>query len=102
MVAAGERVGVLTFGAAAGTGRSFTADDIDDAEEVARRAAVALANARLYRDLVASEARYRGIIDTAQEGVWIVDTDQRTRYVNARMTEMLGYDADDDVRPVDP
>jgi PAS domain S-box-containing protein len=95
MIAAGERVGVLTFGAAIGTGRSFSQADMDDAEEVARRAAVALANARLYRDLAASEARYRGIIDTAQEGVWIVDRDARTRYVNTRLTEILGYDPDE-------
>jgi PAS domain S-box-containing protein len=95
MIAAGERIGVLTFGAAAGTGRSFSQADLADAQEVARRAAVALANARLYRDLTASEARYRGIIDTAQEGVWIVDRDHRTRYVNARLTEILGYEPDE-------
>src|SRR5947209_10404601 len=95
MIAAGERVGVLTFGAAKGTGRSFSPADLDDAQEVARRAAVALASARLYRDLAASEARYRGIIDTAQEGVWIVDGEQRTRYVNARLTEILGYTPDE-------
>jgi PAS domain S-box-containing protein len=95
MIAAGERVGVLTFGAAIGTGRSFSQADVVDAQEVARRAAVALANARLYRDLAASEARYRGIIDTAQEGVWIVDRDHRTRYVNARLTEILGYEPDE-------
>ena len=95
MIAAGERIGVLTFGAALGTGRSFTQADLDDAEEVARRAAVALANARLYRDLAESEARYRGLIDTAQEGVCIVDRDARTRYVNARMSAMLGYTADE-------
>jgi PAS domain S-box-containing protein len=95
MIAAGERIGVLTFGAAIGTGRSFSQADLVDAQEVARRAAVALANARLYRDLAASEARYRGIIDTAQEGVWIVDRRLRTRYVNARLTEILGYAADE-------
>jgi len=95
MIAAGERVGVLTFGAALGTGRSFSQADLVDAQEVARRAAVALANARLYRDLTASEARYRGIIDTAQEGVWIVDRDHRTRYVNARLTEILGHEPDE-------
>jgi PAS domain S-box-containing protein len=95
MIAAGERIGVLTFGAAHGTGRSFSQADIDDAEEVARRAAVALANARLYRDLAASEARYRGIIETAQEGVWIVDAERRTRYVNPRLSEILGYGPDE-------
>ena len=95
MIAAGQRIGVLTFGAALGTGRSFTQADLDDADEVARRAAVALANARLYRDLAESEARYRGLIDTAQEGVWIIDRDARTRYANARMSEMLGYTPDE-------
>jgi len=95
MIAAGERIGVLTFGAAIGTGRSFTRADLDEAEEIARRAAVALANARLYRDLAQSEERYRGLIDTAQEGVWIIDGAARTRYVNAHMSAMLGYTPDE-------
>ncbi len=95
MIVAGEPIGVLTFGAAIGTGRSFTQDDLDEAEEIARRAAVALANARLYRDLAESEARYRSLIDTAQEGVWIIDRAARTRYVNARMSAMLGYTPDE-------
>ncbi len=95
MVAAGERVGVLTFGAVLGTGRSFSQADLADVRELAGRAAVAMANARLYRDLAASEARYRNIIDTAQEGVWIIGEDASTRYVNARMSQMLGYTPDE-------
>jgi len=95
MTVAGEQVGVLTFGAAIGTGRRFTQADLDEAEEIARRAAIALANARLYRDLAQSEARYRGLIDTAQEGVWIIDGAARTRYVNAHMSAMLGYSPDE-------
>ncbi len=95
MIAAGERIGVLTFGAVLGTGRSFSQADLADAEEVASRAAVALANARLYRDLAESEGRYRNIIDTAQEGVWIIDDEARTRYVNARMSGILGYTPDE-------
>jgi len=95
MIAGGEHVGVLTFGTVAGGERSFSVADVGDVEEIARRAAVALANARLYRDLASSEALYRGLIDTAQEGVWIVDRDARTRYVNARVTEILGYTADE-------
>jgi PAS domain S-box-containing protein len=42
-----------------------------------------------------SEERYRRLIETAYEGVWIVDDDGRTTFVNARMAEMLGYNADD-------
>jgi diguanylate cyclase (GGDEF)-like protein/PAS domain S-box-containing protein len=37
-----------------------------------------------------SEARYRQIIETAQEGIWIIDSKNRTTFVNHKMAEMLG------------
>jgi two-component system, cell cycle sensor histidine kinase and response regulator CckA len=39
-----------------------------------------------------SEERYRRILDTAQEGVWLVDTEARTVFANRRMAAMLGYE----------
>jgi PAS domain S-box-containing protein len=36
-----------------------------------------------------SDARLRDLVDTAAEGVWILDADRRTTYVNRRMAEML-------------
>ena len=41
--------------------------------------------------LRASEERYRNIVETTSEGVWMIDADHRTTYVNRRMAEMLGY-----------
>jgi PAS domain S-box-containing protein len=38
-----------------------------------------------------SEQRYRRIVETAREGVWVHDVEGRTTFVNARMAEMLGY-----------
>lgn len=38
-----------------------------------------------------SETRYRSLVDTAAEGVWMLGPDGRTVFVNARMTEILGY-----------
>ncbi|MFH2075095.1 MAG: response regulator, partial [Pseudomonadota bacterium] len=38
-----------------------------------------------------SEARYRRIVDTANEGVWVIEPDSQTVSVNGRMAEMLGY-----------
>jgi two-component system, cell cycle sensor histidine kinase and response regulator CckA len=38
-----------------------------------------------------SEARYRQIVETTSEGVWMIDADDRTTFVNGRMAEMLGY-----------
>jgi PAS domain S-box-containing protein len=38
-----------------------------------------------------SEERYRRIIDAAEEGIWEMNGDMVTVYVNPRMAEMLGY-----------
>src|SRR5438094_5222849 len=42
-------------------------------------------------ELRASEERYRRIVETAFEGVWIIDSQSQTRFVNRRMADMLGY-----------
>ncbi|HWS72056.1 MAG TPA: PAS domain S-box protein, partial [Thermoanaerobaculia bacterium] len=36
-----------------------------------------------------SEARYRQLIDSAQEGVWVIDTAGRTTFANQKMAELL-------------
>jgi len=38
-----------------------------------------------------SEERYRQIVDTAHEGIWVQDARGETAYINQRMAEMLGY-----------
>ncbi len=45
--------------------------------------------------LRASEERYRSLLQTLQEGIWVVDAQGRTTFVNPRMAEMLGYSADE-------
>src|SRR5690348_3830210 len=44
-----------------------------------------------YDLLKSSEDRYKTIVETAQEGIWMVDKDNITTFVNNRMAEMLGY-----------
>jgi PAS domain S-box-containing protein len=41
--------------------------------------------------LMESEAKYRQLVELAQEGVWALDNDSRTVFVNPRMAKMLGY-----------
>jgi diguanylate cyclase (GGDEF)-like protein/PAS domain S-box-containing protein len=36
-----------------------------------------------------SEERYRGIVETAQEGIWTFDAEGNTTFVNAKMAELL-------------
>jgi PAS domain S-box-containing protein len=38
-----------------------------------------------------SEERYRQIVETAQEGIWLIDEHHKTSFVNKRLCEMLGY-----------
>ncbi len=45
--------------------------------------------------LRASEERYRGIIESTSEGVWLTDASFVTTFVNERMADMLGYAADE-------
>ncbi|MGE5657711.1 MAG: PAS domain S-box protein [Actinomycetota bacterium] len=38
-----------------------------------------------------SEEQYRRIVETTLEGIWGLDADNKTSFVNARMANMLGY-----------
>jgi sigma-B regulation protein RsbU (phosphoserine phosphatase) len=38
-----------------------------------------------------SGERYRQIVELASEGIWIIDADDRTSFVNQRMADLLGY-----------
>lgn len=38
-----------------------------------------------------SEKKYRQLLDTIQEGIWVIDTDAVTTFVNPRMAGILGY-----------
>jgi PAS domain S-box-containing protein len=46
---------------------------------------------RAEEELRISEGKYRRMVDTAAEGIWSLGADHLTTFVNARMTEMLGY-----------
>lgn len=43
------------------------------------------------RALRESEEKYRLIVETAEEGIWVVGGDDRTVFVNQKMADLLGY-----------
>ncbi|MBS1213590.1 MAG: methyl-accepting chemotaxis sensory transducer with Pas/Pac sensor, partial [Proteobacteria bacterium] len=48
-----------------------------------------------------SEQKYRSIVDTANEGIWVLRPDTMTMFVNVRMAEMLGCSCEEMIgRPV--
>ena len=68
-----------------------------------RARAYAVAQA-MTRELRASEERYRRIVDTAAEGIWLLDAERRIVFVNPRIAQVAGHASEDDrckARPVD-
>ena len=77
--------GVPRF-ASAGVFAGYIGSDIDITD--VKRAEQELALNQALRE---SEEKYHGIVETMTEGVWILDHDDRTTFVNRQMAAMLGY-----------
>ena len=50
---------------------------------------------RAEKALQQSEKKYRQLVENMQEGIWLIDKDAYTTFVNPRMSEMLGYSTDE-------
>ncbi len=90
--AGGAVHGALTLFTTAISHRRFDADDRALAEQLARRSAVAIQNARLYRNAQAAEARYRGLFEGTKDGIIVFDPNGTCVDVNPAMLTMVGYD----------
>ena len=109
MVARGRNHGAITL-VSAESGRRYEESDLRLAEELARRTALAVDNAKLYEEaqreiaerreaeeaLLQSERRYRTVVKQAAEGIFIVDIDTKLILeANAAYRNLLGYTAQD-------
>jgi PAS domain S-box-containing protein len=75
--------------------RVWTADEEKLLQEIGRRLADGLTNLLSSNVLKESEAKYRRIVDTATEGIWVLGPDMMTTFVNARLTEIIGYSGEE-------
>ncbi len=50
---------------------------------------------KVQTDLAKSETQYRQLVELAEEGIWAVNNDMETVFVNPRMAQMLGYSESD-------
>src|SRR5215211_4272093 len=109
MVARGRSHGAITL-VSAESGRRYEETDLRLAEELARRAALAVDNAKLYEEaqreiaerrdaeeaLLQSEGRYRTVVKQAAEGIFVVDIDTKLILeANIAYRNLLGYTAQD-------
>jgi PAS domain S-box-containing protein len=100
MIARERSVGVITF-VAAESRYHYDERDLELKQELARRAALAIDNARLYdaeraARLQAEEAqvRFRGLFEGVPDAILVIDAEGRFVEANAAACRMLGYDLD--------
>lgn len=85
--ARGSLVGVLDVSNSAGSGRTFTDEDVALLVEIADRVAMTMDNARLLhrqREVIEQTVRLRALADAAEELIGVSDVDSRLIYANAR------------------
>jgi PAS domain S-box-containing protein len=75
--------------------REWTSREKKLFQEISRRLGDNLTSLLSYRSLRESEKKYRDIVETASEGIWMLGPDSTTTFFNARMLEMTGYAADE-------
>jgi PAS domain S-box-containing protein len=100
MIARERSVGVITF-VAAESRYHYDERDLELKQELARRAALAVDNARLYdaeraARLQAEEAqvRFRGLFEGVPDAILVIDAEGRFIEANTAACRMLGYDLD--------
>src|SRR5258708_9634350 len=73
----------------------FTPGRIAVLKLLASQAAIALENARLYRDVAEREAKIRRLVDSNIIGIFIWDLEGRILEANDEFLRMVGYDRED-------
>ena len=94
LIARGKALGTITF-ISSSPERRYGPDDLAHAEELARRAALAIDNARLYREAQASEERFRGLFEGTADAVLVTDAEGRYVDANPAMCALVGYSRDE-------
>lgn len=67
----------------------FTAEDIDALTSFASQAAIAVENARLYDSLRSERARLESVVQSINEGLVLVDLEDRIAYLNRQAVVLL-------------
>jgi PAS domain S-box-containing protein len=90
LAARGRTLGAITL-VAAESDRQYNQDDLRLAEELARQCALAVDNARLYREARTAEASYRSLFEGVTDSILVVD--ERGTYLDANpaLERLTGY-----------
>ena len=90
LIARGKTIGVISF-VTTESGKRYNERDLALAEEVGRRAGVALDNARLYREVQQSRDQLAIILQGVADGIIVYAPDSHLLYANEMAAQMTGY-----------
>jgi two-component system, sporulation sensor kinase E len=74
--------------------RNFSEEEVQLLTSMASHIGLAVANTRLYLGLKASERKFRGLVENAEDAIYLTDLDGRLVYANPALGRLLGYDPD--------
>jgi two-component system, sporulation sensor kinase E len=72
--------------------RDFGEEDVQLLTSMASQIGLAVANTRLYLRLQASERKFRSLVESAKDLIYLVGVDGRITYINPAASSRLGYD----------
>jgi PAS domain S-box-containing protein len=90
LIAGGRTIGVISF-VSTESGRKYDQHDLALAEEIGRRAGVAIENARLYRGVKQARDQLNIILQGVADGIIVHDKDGQIIYANEAATQLTGY-----------
>jgi PAS domain S-box-containing protein len=96
LIARGRTIGVLSFMRFGGSA-PYDDDDIEIGVEVARRAALALDNARLFAELRRTESQLEAVLANLAAAVTVQAPDGTLVYVNQAAAEVMGCSSPEEV-----
>ncbi|HEY7830975.1 MAG TPA: SpoIIE family protein phosphatase [Solirubrobacteraceae bacterium] len=85
-----------------GSGLSYGEEDLELVCELARRAALAIDNARLFSDLRRVEQRLEAILVNLAEAITVIDEQGRTVFANQAAADLLGAATPGDLTKAQP
>lgn len=92
----GRVLGAIIFARCGGS--EYTEDDLRLAGVLTRRAALAIDNARLYRQAQASEARYRSLFEGSEDAIVVLGPDGHYLDISPATERLLGYTREEMLR----
>ncbi len=101
LVARGRTLGALSV-LRLGAGTRYDGADLELAIELARRAALALDNARLFSELRRVERRLDAMLVTLAEAITVTDEHGRMTFANQAAADLLGVASPEELTTADP